>query len=340
MGAGHDHGTQALHAGAKHRARLWWAAGLLAAFMVVEAVAAIATGSLALLSDAGHMFTDVLGIAMALAAITAAGRAADADSQRTFGLYRLEVLAALANAVLLTGVAVVVLVQAVRRFTDPPDVPAGSMLVVAVGGLVINLIAFALLRSGASESINVRGAYLEVIGDLLGSVGVIVAAAVIGLTGWSYADPIVAVVVALMILPRTVAPRPVRHPDPGPGRARAAGHHRGAGPAGRGPRRLRCARSARLDADLGHGRGLGPPEPGPGRRARHRADHRPRGAAPRFRHRPRHAAGRTGRRRRRVHPRRLVTSTVAIITPERQADHTSHRVRRPPDGCRHHLYAW
>jgi cobalt-zinc-cadmium efflux system protein len=205
MGAGHDHGTQALHAGEKHRARLWWAAGLLAAFMVVEAVAAIATGSLALLSDAGHMFTDVLGIAMALAAITAAGRVAAADSPRTFGLYRLEVLAALANAVLLTGVAVVVLIQAVRRFTDPPDVPAGSMLIVAVGGLVINLIAFALLRPGASESINVRGAYLEVIGDLLGSVGVIVAAAIIGLTGWSYADPIVAVVVALMILPRTVA---------------------------------------------------------------------------------------------------------------------------------------
>src|SRR3982750_228383 len=137
MGAGHDHGTQALHAGGKHRARLWWAAGLLAVFMVIEAVAAISTGSLALLSDAGHMFTDVLGIAMALAAITAAGRAASADSQRTFGLYRLEVLAALANAVLLTGVAVVVLVQAVRRFTDPPDVPAGSMLIVAVGGLVI-----------------------------------------------------------------------------------------------------------------------------------------------------------------------------------------------------------
>src|ERR1051325_2523874 len=105
MGAGHDHGTSALRAGAKHRARLWWAAGLLAAFMIVEVVAAWLTGSLALLSDARHMFTDVLGIAMALAAITAAGRAAT-DSQRTFGLYRLEVLAALANAVLLAGVAV------------------------------------------------------------------------------------------------------------------------------------------------------------------------------------------------------------------------------------------
>jgi cobalt-zinc-cadmium efflux system protein len=204
MGAGHDHGTQALRAGAKHRARLWLAAGLLAGFMVVEAVAALATGSLALLSDAGHMFTDVLGIAMALAAITAAGRAAT-DSQRTFGLYRLEVLAALANALLLTGVAVYVLIEAVRRFTDPPHVPAGTMLLVAAGGLVINIVAFLLLRSGAKESLNVRGAYLEVVGDLLGSVGVIVAAGIIAVTGWSYADPIVAVIVALMILPRTFA---------------------------------------------------------------------------------------------------------------------------------------
>ena len=204
MGAGHDHGTHALHAGAKHRARLWWAAGLLAGFMVVEAVAAVLTGSLALLSDAGHMFTDVLGISMALAAITAAGRAAT-DSHRTFGLYRLEVLAALGNVVLLTAVAMVVLVQAVRRFTDPPDVPAGPMLVVALAGLAVNLVAFALLRSGARESINVRGAYLEVVGDLLGSAGVVGAAVVIGLTGWSYADPIVAVLVALMILPRTLA---------------------------------------------------------------------------------------------------------------------------------------
>lgn len=201
---GHNHGGSALHAGARHRGRLWWAAGLLAAFMIVEVVAAWLTGSLALLSDAGHMFTDVLGIAMALAAITAAGRAAT-DSQRTFGLYRLEVLAALANAVLLAGVAGFVMVEAVRRFTGPPEVPAAPMLVVAAGGLCVNLVAFALLRSGARESISVRGAYLEVIGDLLGSAGVIVAAVIIAVTGWQYADPIVAVGVALLILPRTLA---------------------------------------------------------------------------------------------------------------------------------------
>jgi cobalt-zinc-cadmium efflux system protein len=205
MGAGHDHGSAVRHAGGRHRARLWWAGGLLAAFMLVEAAAAWATGSLALLSDAGHMFTDVLGIGMALAAITAAAHSAGADSQRTFGLYRLEVLAALANALLLTGVSIYVLIEAVRRFTDPPDVPAGWMLLVATGGLIVNIVAFLLLREGAQESINVRGAYLEVIGDLLGSAGVIVAAVVIALTGWPYADPIVAVLVALMILPRTLA---------------------------------------------------------------------------------------------------------------------------------------
>jgi cobalt-zinc-cadmium efflux system protein len=204
MGAGHDHGALATaHAGGRHSARLWWTAGLLAAFTVVEAVGALLTGSLALLSDAGHMFTDVLGIGMALAAITAAGRAAT-DSQRTFGLYRLEVLAALANAVLLAVVTAFVAVQAVRRLTAPPAVAAGPMLAVAVGGLVVSLVAFGLLRSGARESLNVRGAYLEVLGDVLGSLGVIVAAVVIALTGWSYADPIVALLVALLILPRTV----------------------------------------------------------------------------------------------------------------------------------------
>ncbi|MBW6436666.1 cation diffusion facilitator family transporter [Actinoplanes hulinensis] len=205
MGAGHDHGTRdLLTSGSGHRRRLWWAAGLLTVFMVVEAVAAGITGSLALLSDAGHMFTDVLAIAMTLAAITAAHRAST-DSRRTYGLYRLEVLAALANAALLTVVAGFVLVQAVQRFTDPPHVPAGWMLVVAVGGLLANLVAFALLRSGAKENIGVRGAYLEVLGDLLGSAGVIVAALIIWRTGWAYADPIVAVLVALMILPRTFA---------------------------------------------------------------------------------------------------------------------------------------
>ncbi|MCX4388758.1 cation diffusion facilitator family transporter [Micromonospora peucetia] len=203
MGAGHDHhhGSVA-NAGHRYRGRLWAAFGLLAGLMVVEAVAAFRTGSLALLSDAGHMFTDVLGIGMALAAI-AATRRAGADPQRTFGLYRLEVLAALANALLLSGVAVYVVIEAVRRFGDPPEVLAAPMLVVAVLGLLANIGAFALLRSGAKESINVHGAYLEVLGDLLGSLGVIGAALLIATTGWWWADPLVAVAIGLFILPRT-----------------------------------------------------------------------------------------------------------------------------------------
>jgi cobalt-zinc-cadmium efflux system protein len=201
-------GSGAIQSGGhRHRDRLWLAFGLLAAVMVIEAIAAWWTGSLALLSDAGHLATDVLGIGMALAAIHAASRAGGARAggapQRTFGLYRLEVLAALANAVLLFAVAGFVLVEAVRRFGDPPEVLAGPMLAVAAGGLVANLIAFRLLHAGARESLNVRGAYLEVLGDLLASVGVLVAAGIILLTGWWYADPILAVAVALFIIPRT-----------------------------------------------------------------------------------------------------------------------------------------
>ncbi|MBQ0906504.1 cation diffusion facilitator family transporter [Micromonospora sp. U21] len=203
MGAGHDHHHGSVANSAhQHRGRLWAAFGLLATLMVVEAVAAFHTGSLALLSDAGHMFTDVLGIGMALAAITAT-RQATGDPQRTFGLYRLEVLAALANAVLLSGVAVYVVIEAIRRFGDPHEVLAGPMLAVAVLGLLANLAAFALLRAGARESINLQGAYLEVLGDLLGSLGVIGAALLIQLTDWWWADPLVAVAIGVFILPRT-----------------------------------------------------------------------------------------------------------------------------------------
>ncbi|MET8358024.1 cation diffusion facilitator family transporter [Micromonospora sp. NPDC005171] len=203
MGAGHDHhhGSVA-NAAHQHRGRLWAAFGLLATLMVVEAVVALHTGSLALLSDAGHMFTDVLGIGMALAAITATRRATG-DPQRTFGLYRLEVLAALANAVLLSGVAIYVVIEAIRRFGDPHEVVAGPMLVVAVLGLLANIVAFALLRAGAKESINLQGAYLEVVGDLLGSLGVIGAALLITVTDWWWADPLVAVAIGVFILPRT-----------------------------------------------------------------------------------------------------------------------------------------
>lgn len=199
MGAGHDHGAKSL--GEKHRYRLWIALAITVTYMVVQIVAGLLTNSLALLSDAAHMGTDAIGTGMALAAIIAVGRAA-AHPRRTFGLYRLEVLAALANTVLLFGVAIWVGYESFQRFDDPPEVASTPLLVVAALGLVANLVSLSLLRSGAKESINVRGAYFEVMGDLLGSVGVIIAAIVIATTGWYYADPIIAMAMAAFILPR------------------------------------------------------------------------------------------------------------------------------------------
>jgi len=197
---GHQHNH--LSAGERHRGRLVVAFALAACYLVVETVSAFLTGSLALLSNAGHMLTDTAGLGMALAAITAASRAATAG-RRTFGLYRLEVLAALANAVLLLAVAGYVVWAAVRRFREPVEVPAGPMLLVATVGLAVNLAGFLLLREGAQESLNVRGAYLEVMADAVGSAGVIAAAVLIALTGWSWVDPAFAIGLGVFILPRT-----------------------------------------------------------------------------------------------------------------------------------------
>ncbi len=199
-GHGHGHGSAVTAAG-RHRRPLFVAFGLTAAFMIVEIAAGVITGSLALLSDGAHMATDVVGLGMSLAAITLAAR--PAANQRTYGFYRLEVLAALANGILLFGVAGYVLFEAYRRLSDPPTVASGPLLVVAALGLIVNLISFRLLVSGAKESLNIRGAYLEVLGDLLGSVGVIVAGVIIYLTGWRYADPLIGAGIGLFILPRT-----------------------------------------------------------------------------------------------------------------------------------------
>lgn len=209
MGAGHDHGHShgagALRAGARHQKRLAISFVLIGVFFVVEAVGGILTNSLALLSDAGHMLTDVIGLGMALAAIQLATRhERRADSgQHTFGLYRLEILAAFVNALLLFGVAIYVLVEAARRLTGEPEVLGIPMLVVATLGLVVNLIAFALLREGSKESLNVEGAYLEVLADTLGSVGVIIAAVLLEVFGWAWVDPVVGAAIGLWILPRT-----------------------------------------------------------------------------------------------------------------------------------------
>lgn len=175
---------------------------MVAGFMVVEAAAGFLTGSLALVSDAGHMATDALGLGMALAAMTAAARTGDALGRRTFGLYRLEVLAALANSILLVGVAGFVIAESIVRLDDPGEVQVGPMLAVAVGGLVVNVVCWRLLRAGARESLNVEGAHLEVLADLVGSVGVIVAGLVTAFTGWPYADPLFAGLIGLFIFPR------------------------------------------------------------------------------------------------------------------------------------------
>lgn len=187
---------------AKHLGRLWIAFGIGAAFMAVEFVVGIATGSLALISDAAHMLTDVLGVGMALAAIMLARRVRTGGS-RTFGLYRAEVLAALANAVLLFGVAGYVVYEAVGRFGNPPEVPGLPVILAATAGLVANVVSFLMLREGAKDSINVRGAYLEVLADLIGSVGVLISGAVTLIFGWRYADPIMGVAIGLWVLPRT-----------------------------------------------------------------------------------------------------------------------------------------
>ncbi len=175
--------------------------GLIVAFLVVQVAVGIVTGSLALLSDAGHMATDALGLGMAAAAIHAASTAR-AHPHRTFGLYRLEILAALVNAALLFAVAGYVGYEALSRLHDAPEIASAPVIVVGVIGLVVNCVAFLLLRDGAKDSLNLHGAYLEVMSDMLGSVGVIVAAVVWGLTGWVWVDPVVAVGIGLFILPR------------------------------------------------------------------------------------------------------------------------------------------
>lgn len=198
---GHDHSHVDLRAGARHASKLWWSFALITGFLVVQVVVGLATNSLALLSDAGHMATDALGLGMALAAIVAANRASRA-AHRTFGLYRLEILAALANAVLLFAVAGYVLFEAVRRLDNPPEVASLPVLIVGVLGLGVNLVAFMLLRQGATESLNVKGAYFEVVADTLGSIGVIIAAGLMWVTGWGWVDPVIGAGIGLFILPR------------------------------------------------------------------------------------------------------------------------------------------
>jgi len=196
---GHDHSHAIVNSG---RARpLWFALGLTTAFMVTEVVASLVTGSLALLSDAAHMFTDAAALAVSLIALRIAQRAA--DRKRTFGYYRFEILAATFNAVLLLIVAVYILFEAYERLREPEPIQSTGMLVVAVIGLAVNLVSMRVLRAGSESSLNLKGAYLEVWSDMLGSIGVIVGAVLIRFTGALWLDPLIACLIGLWVVPRT-----------------------------------------------------------------------------------------------------------------------------------------
>jgi cobalt-zinc-cadmium efflux system protein len=194
-GHGHSHG-----AGASSR-QLSIALALTSTFLVAEVAGAWWFNSLALLSDAAHMFTDAAALAIALAAVKIGQR--PADDRRTFGYRRFEILAAAFNALLLFAVAAFVLYEGIGRLMAPPEVGSTGMLVVATLGLVVNLVSMRLLSAGKDKSLNVKGAYLEVWADMLGSIGVIAGALAIMATGWGWVDPVVAIAIGLWVLPRT-----------------------------------------------------------------------------------------------------------------------------------------
>lgn len=198
--SGHSHD----HSGGrsqKNERALWLALIPTSLFMIAEIVGGILTSSLALLSDAMHMATDVFGVALAIIAIRIARR--PADTKRTYGYERLEILAAVANAILLFAVAVYILYEAYVRLKNPPEIQSTAMLIVALLGLVVNAFSMWILSSGKDESLNLKGAYLEVWSDFLGSLGVIGAALIIRFTGWTIVDSIVAVAIGFWVLPRT-----------------------------------------------------------------------------------------------------------------------------------------
>jgi len=193
----HSHSAAGRHSGS-----LAAAIGIGVVVLVVELVAGIAANSLALMADAGHVFADVSGMALSLIAIRLAAR--PPSDARSFGLYRLEMVAAAINAVLLLAIAIVIAIEAIRRFLAPPDVQPGIVVVVAAGALLANLVALRILAAGQRDSLTMRGAYLEIAGDFMGAAAVLVAGLVILATGWRPADALASFVVAVLIVPRTV----------------------------------------------------------------------------------------------------------------------------------------
>jgi len=200
MGLGHFHSHAGAHGSPKrsNSRALLLVFALTTAYMVAEVVAGVLTGSLALLADAGHMVSDSGSILLALMAISLARR--PATSKRSFGYKRAEILAALANGATLVGISIWIFIEAARRLSDPPDVAGRWMLVVALGGVIINLTGAAILARAGRESLNMQAALRHVIADLLGSFGVIVAAGVILTTGWVYADPLISVLIGMLVL--------------------------------------------------------------------------------------------------------------------------------------------
>lgn len=188
---GHDHG-------ASNSRRLAITLVLAAAYMLAEVVGGLITGSLALLADAGHMLSDVGALAFSLIAIRIARRPRTA--RKTYGYHRAEVLAAFVNAAVLIGIALTIVVEAVRRLQQPGEVHGAGMLWIAVGGLVVNLLGLAILSGGADSSLNVRGAWLHVLTDALGSVQAIVAGALIWAFGWMWVDSVASLLIAVLVV--------------------------------------------------------------------------------------------------------------------------------------------
>ncbi|MFV8299160.1 cation diffusion facilitator family transporter [Mycolicibacterium fortuitum] len=200
MGAGHDHS----HSSDTRVSRMIIAAAILSGFFVLELVTALLINSIALLADAGHMLTDLVAMFMGLTAVLLAKRGSTSPA-RTYGWHRAEVFTAVANAALLLGVAGFILYEAFERLGNAPDVPGVPMIVVALAGLAANAVVVMMLRSHSKDSLAVKGAYMEVVADTVGSIGVLVAGIVTVTTGWPYADVVVAVLVALWVLPRAIA---------------------------------------------------------------------------------------------------------------------------------------
>lgn len=187
----------------KNKGRILLVFALTSTFMIAEAVTGWLTGSLALLADAGHMLTDTGALGLSLFAVWFAER--PANSGKTYGYYRAEILAALTNAVVLLLLSFFIIYEAWRRFRAPVEVASLPMLIVAAMGALVNLVGMKLLHSGASDSLNVKAAYLEVLSDLLSSLGVVGAGVVMLATGWYRVDPIVSAAIGLFIVPRTWA---------------------------------------------------------------------------------------------------------------------------------------